>query len=97
MNDFHTVELNKAHKKYIVALINPVLISVNKGKDSSVNFERETSLIIGRAKVRSEYQRFLLMIHITYYNTHVSYCFRGFWSRFFSIFPSSFCRTLLFN
>lgn len=55
MNDFRTVELNIAHKKYIVALINPVLISVNKGKDLSVNFERETRLIIGRAKVRSEY------------------------------------------
>ena len=50
-----------------------------------------------RPSKSSEYQRFLLMMHITYYNTHVSYCFRGFWSRFFSIFPSGFRRTLLFN
>lgn len=50
-----------------------------------------------RPSKSSEYQRFLLMMHITYYNTHVSYCFRGFGSRFFSIFPSGFCRTLLFN
>ena len=57
----------------------------------------DVNKINDRPSESSEYQRFLIMMQITRYNTHVSYCFRGFWSRFFSIFPSSFCRALLFN